>query len=264
MSPITTDSVDLNPVYTATRQAEDHSRLFQFPTVYARPDVSTLTLDMAQVFQVLRKEQAGLVRTLFYAQTADCLAQELAKIAKPYREISAAIGHIMRSRFDRLQLRQMADESLIKIRQELEGGVSQLGGDAAAECAFCVNTLTRALRLWSTVVGTIAPEAYQERDKELALMFSTESRAVEMSLHMLILSLRERNLPTRPFLLDTMLRGLRSTVRMYGAISTAARLRRAASEPDLPFTAEDRLDDEERELLEWSADDASNTLRLEA
>lgn len=233
---------------------------FDFVALFARPRHGTLPTERALMVRTLRREQRVLLESLLETHDVDQFSQRRFEILKPYWDLSKAIPLLLDAKLAVSDWAQMARESVDRFADEfMERGAERFGPDATEEILFAISIIGRVGRLLREVVETPpADPTFAEEERKLGDVFQAEALWCDFHLHLLVVLMRNSE-SVSPLVLQETLTGLRSSVRMYGALSAALRLRRRDDQPlmveEVPLDAEDQL------LLKSSACDARSALR---
>jgi len=254
MTPLPVGSCDTDAV--GLLRDPDAQSGFSFSSVYVRSKtVAHFSLTSEQVVSLLRNDQAELLLGLFDATTSEEFAEKRHEIARSYWLMSESIRTAMAARLSVNDWAKLARRSIASIITEVSQlGAERIGPDATDDAVFSLSTLGQVPRvLLKLIVRTQAVgNSDPHRSGQLANEFVAHTRTCELHLHLLMLMLTREGLHIRPFAVDAIASGLRSSVGMYAAVREAAML--LASNDDLlsePLV----LDDEDRELLAASSID---------
>jgi hypothetical protein len=235
---------------------------FEYTSLYAGPGAAILPQDRRRIVDSLRHQQTELLQFLVHSADRSEFCATRRKLARRYWQLSQAIQHLLNASLDQGQWSALARDSMNRLRRDFTTtGPARFGGSATEEVLFALATLTRVPRLLTYVVQhPLTDTSSLEEERPLITAFLANTLICELHLHILAMLLYSDEEPIREHVLAETLWGLRTAVRLYGALACAAKLRRGPSDAILDASENVPLDQEDRALLNASAADAARML----
>lgn len=235
-------------------------RVLSFLASRSRSSSRTLAPSSVDVLRGCGEAVNQLVRSAIETRTKTEFDRMFETSFPKYVALMFAISHYASAVVPKPVLERLTRESICEMEAEFKDkGLDSFGSAVRDQALFTVWTLRKISELVTQIVAIKLDDSRKKEDAEHCSNFNVNTLRAQFCLDCLNLALRDGN-AIYPEVLEQVSEGLRAMVNAYG---WARRCLEAGIPSEQPVVALSTLDDEDRDLMEASFDEASAILNRE-
>jgi hypothetical protein len=220
----------------------------------------TLSPSAVEVFKGCADASEQLLRSAIETRSGAEFKRVFEAAFPKYVALTFAMSHFAGAVVPKPVIERLTRESICEMEADFrDRGLDAFGTAVRDQAIFTVWTLRKISELVTQIVATKLDDAKKKEDDEYRSHFNINTFRAQFSLDCLNLALQDGD-AIYPEVLEQLIDGLRSMVNAYAWARRGLEARVPSEQPSVTLSA---LDDEDRDLMEASFDEAAAILNRE-